>query len=96
MNEKYRYFSQVKQEILSQFPTDVGRSVCVPGVVEISHSVNKWLYERWLTNSSVEIELKSLHREMAQQITDHLDTRNLQIEFVHLAPRTTKQARAGY
>jgi hypothetical protein len=96
MNNNSERFTEIRHNVLATFPTNIRRSVCVPGVVEISHSVNKGLYERWLTNSSVEIELKSLHRKMAQQITDHIDTPDVRIEFLHLDPRTTKHARASY
>jgi hypothetical protein len=91
-----QHISNIKQQLVSVYPTTIRRSVCLCNVISVDHSVNKWLFERWLINSSVEIELKNLHREMAQQITDHLDTPDVHIEFVHLDPRTTKHARASY
>jgi hypothetical protein len=96
MNSSYQCLTDIKHSLLSSFPTKIRRSVCLSNVIAVDHSVNKWLYERWLINSSVEIELKSLHREMVQQITDHLDTTDVHIEFVHLDPRTTKHARESY
>jgi hypothetical protein len=91
-----KQFFEIKYVLFSSFPTTIRRSVCLSHVISVDHSVNRWLYERWLKNFAAESELKSLHREMARQITDHLDNSNVQIEFIHLDPRTTKHARASY
>jgi hypothetical protein len=96
MKNNFQNLSEIKHRLLSSYPTTIRRSVCLPHVISVDHSVNRWLYERWLKNYSVETELKSLHREMARQITDHLDSPDVRIEFVHLDPRTTKHARASY
>jgi hypothetical protein len=92
----YEHFAEIKHNILAQYPVTVRRAVCLRHVISVDHSVNRWLYERWVKNCTVGSELKSLHREMAQQITGHLDTPDVHIEFVHLDPRTTKHARASY
>jgi hypothetical protein len=92
----YEHLARIKHSLLKLYPTTIRRSVFLPHVISVDHSVNRWLYERWLKTYSVEIELKSLHREMAQRIIDQLDAPGIEIAFVHLDPRTTKHARASY
>jgi hypothetical protein len=95
MTKNYHHFSEIKHRILSKYPTTIRRSVCLPHVISIDHSVNRWLYERWLKNYSVESELNSLHQEMVQQVEEQLDISGVRVEIVHLDPRTSKYAGAS-
>ena len=90
---KNNYFTEIKHTVLSSFPTTVRRSVCLENFISVDHSVNRWLYERWVSNATVERELLMLHREMKQKIINHSNNNNLEVAFVHLDPRTITHSR---
>jgi hypothetical protein len=96
MNAVFYGIPEIKRSILSGYPTTIRRSVCTLHVISFDHSVNRWLYERWLKNYTAGSELKSLHREMARQVAEHIDDPKVHVEFVHLDPRKTKHARGSY
>lgn len=95
-NANNNYQQQIRNGMLSQYPTTILRSVCVSDILSVDHSVNKWLYERWVACNQEDTELDALHQDMASKICQNVDNPDLKITFVHLDPRTDKHPRASY
>ena len=91
----YHQFPTIKHFLQSQYPTEIRRTVMMPHVIALDHSVNVWLYARWVKHHSVNDELNDLHQTMKQMLLQHLGNPAIDIEFVHLDPTTTK-GNGGY
>ena len=83
---KHSYQTDIKNKILSPYPTTIRRSVSLHNFISIDHTVNASLYKNWIADAKVTQELRTLHRDMKKTVLDYLNNDSLEVKFIHFTP----------